>query len=363
MNAARPMASVTFEGIGKRYGDRPVIEGFDLEVRAGELMVLLGPSGCGKSTLLRMVAGLETPSAGVIRIGDRVVNDLPPRDRDVSMVFQSYALYPHMTVRENLAFGLEMRRVARADRDRLVNEAAQVLGLGDLLERTPRQLSGGQRQRVAVGRAIVRKPAVFLFDEPLSNLDAKLRLQTRSEIGRLQRELGTTTIYVTHDQVEAMTLGHRIALLDAGRLQQCGPPLELYERPANRFVAGFLGSPAMNFFPAVAGADGALVGPGYRFVLSAAARASSRVEPGAAVTVGIRPEHLARVHDPAAPAAGFVEGEVDLVEPLGSTVVVYLRVGDLRVATLAGGAGPPAVGERLRLVPEPEKLHLFGVRS
>jgi multiple sugar transport system ATP-binding protein len=268
-----------------------------------------------------------------------------------------------MTVRENLAFGLEMRRVARADRDRLVNEAAQVLGLADLLERTPRQLSGGQRQRVAVGRAIVRKPAVFLFDEPLSNLDAKLRLQTRSEIGRLQRELGTTTIYVTHDQVEAMTLGHRIALLDAGRLQQCGPPLELYERPANRFVAGFLGSPAMNFFPAVAGADGALVGPGYRFVLPAAARASTRVEPGAAVTVGIRPEHLARARDPAAPGAAFVEGEVDLVEPLGSTVVVYLRVGDLRVATLAAGAGLPAVGERLRLVPAPEKLHLFGVRS
>jgi len=353
------MADVRFEGISKRYGDKPVIEGFDLEVRAHELLVLLGPSGCGKSTLLRMVAGLETPTSGTIRIAGRVVNDLPPRDRDVAMVFQNYALYPHMTVRENLGFGLAMRKVPRTDREKAVTDAARILGLEDLLDRTPRQLSGGQRQRVAVGRAIVRKPSVFLFDEPLSNLDARLRLQTRGEIGRLQRELGTTTIYVTHDQVEAMTLGHRIALLDAGRLQQLGAPLELYDRPANRFVAGFIGSPAMNFFPALVRANGVLAGDGFRFVPAGDLALSQPLAEGERVTVGVRPEQLRLSAERADARSTEVSGEVELVEPLGGEAVVYLRVGGLRVAMRTPGSGRPAIGDRLTLTADPRSLHLF----
>jgi multiple sugar transport system ATP-binding protein len=353
------MTNVNFEGVGKRYGERAVIEGFDLEVRAYELMVLVGPSGCGKSTLLRMVAGLEELSAGVIRIAGRVVNGLPPRERDLAMVFQSYALYPHLTVRQNLAFGLEMRRVPKPERERLVGEAAQVLELTELLDRRPRQLSGGQRQRVALGRALVRKPAVFLFDEPLSNLDAKLRLQTRGEIGRLQRDLGTTTLYVTHDQVEAMTLGHRIAVLDGGRLQQCGPLSILYARPANRFVAGFLGSPPMNFFPARVESATRLAGPGFRFALPEPKALSGRLREGEQVVVGIRPEHLhpAGGEDDAGPVS--VRGEVELVEPLGAEAVVHLKVGELRVATRLAGPSLPRVGERLALAADAEALHLF----
>jgi multiple sugar transport system ATP-binding protein len=242
------MAHVLLEGISKHFGPVKVIEHLDLRIDDREFLVLVGPSGCGKSTVLRLIAGLEELTAGTIRIGGRVVNDVAPKDRDIAMVFQSYALYPHMSVRQNLEFGLRIRRVPAAEITQLVSEVADTLGIGDLLDRRPKQLSGGQRQRVAVGRAIVRKPSVFLFDEPLSNLDAKLRVQMRAEILKLQRRLQTTTIYVTHDQVEAMTMGRRIAVLNQGVLQQVGTPLEVYEQPANRFVASFIGTPPMNFF-------------------------------------------------------------------------------------------------------------------
>src|SRR3954449_6729371 len=240
------MAEVTFEEVAKRYGDVTVIEHLNLHIRDRELMVLVGPSGCGKSTALRMIAGLEDVSEGKVSIGGRVVNDLAPKDRDIAMVFQSYALYPHMSVRENLAFGLKMRGVPRDESNKRIDSAAQILGLSPLLERKPKELSGGQRQRVAVGRAIVRQPAVFLFDEPLSNLDAKLRVQTRAEITKLQQTLGTTSVYVTHDQVEAMTMGHRITVMRDGKIQQLGTPREVYEHPANAFVAQFIGTPPMN---------------------------------------------------------------------------------------------------------------------
>src|SRR5213593_4247968 len=250
------MAEVVFDKVGKRYRDVVVIEGLDLEIRDREFMVLVGPSGCGKTTALRMIAGLETVTEGTITIGGRVVNDVAPKDRDIAMVFQSYALYPHMSVRENLAFGLRMRKTPKETVDRLVAEAAELLGIPHLLGRKPRELSGGQRQRVAVGRAIVRRPSVFLFDEPLSNLDAKLRVQMRAEIARLQSALRTTTVYVTHDQVEAMTMGHRIAVLKDGKLQQLGTPLEIYETPANLFVAAFIGTPPMSFVPAAIDGSG-----------------------------------------------------------------------------------------------------------
>src|SRR6476659_8851779 len=247
------MAEVTLKGIKKAYGPVTVIPHFDLEIKDHEFMVLVGPSGCGKSTALRMIAGLEEITGGTIEIGGRVVNDVPPKDRDIAMVFQSYALYPHMTVRENMEFGLKIRKTPREEMNRRVNEAAQILGIMEFLDRKPKQLSGGQRQRVALGRAIVRKPAVFLFDEPLSNLDAKLRGQMRGEIKKLQSRLKTTTVYVTHDQVEAMTMGTRIAVMKDGRIQQIGEPLEIYDRPANLFVAGFVGTPPMNFLPARVG--------------------------------------------------------------------------------------------------------------
>src|SRR5437868_6276919 len=254
------MASVVLHDVAKRYGDNPpVITGISLEIQEHEFMVLVGPSGCGKSTLLRMVAGLEEITSGTIRIGERVVNDVHPKDRDIAMVFQSYALYPHMSVRDNLAFALKLRGTGRAEIDRMVGEAAKILGLGELLERRPRDLSGGQRQRVALGRAIVRKPSVFLFDEPLSNLDAKLRVQMRAEISTLQKRLQTTTVYVTHDQVEAMTMGDRMAVMSKGELQQVGTPLEVYEQPANLFVASFIGTPPMNFVPATFTDGGATV--------------------------------------------------------------------------------------------------------
>src|SRR3954463_9609385 len=246
------MSGVTFNEVAKRYGDVSVIEHLNLDVNDHELMVLVGPSGCGKSTALRMIAGLEDVSAGTISIGGRVVNDLAPKDRDIAMVFQSYALYPHMTVRENLEFGLRMRKVSADERARRVASAAEILGMSHLLDRKPKDLSGGQRQRVAVGRAIVRQPAVFLFDEPLSNLDAKLRVQTRAEITRLQQSLGTTSVYVTHDQIEAMTMGHRITVMRDGKIQQVGTPAEVYEKPANTFGASFFGRPPMNLFPATA---------------------------------------------------------------------------------------------------------------
>src|SRR6187455_2587477 len=252
------MATVTFDNVNKVYGDFHAVKDLNLEIGDAEFMVLVGPSGCGKTTSLRMIAGLEEISSGTLRIGDRVVNDVPPKDRDIAMVFQSYALYPHMSVRENLAFGLKLRKVPKPEIERRVNEAAETIQLQKLLDRKPKELSGGQRQRVALGRAIVREPAVFLMDEPLSNLDAKLRVQTRAEIARLHQRLETTVVYVTHDQVEAMTMGQRIAVMSDGLLQQVGTPQQLYDHPVNRFVAGFIGSPSMNFIETDAPRDGSM---------------------------------------------------------------------------------------------------------
>src|SRR6202171_2129828 len=283
------MADLTFTHVAKRYGDVSIIDDLDLHVRDHELMVLVGPSGCGKSTALQMIAGLEEITSGTISIGPRVVNDLAPKDRDIAMVFQSYALYPHMTVRENLEFGLKMRGVEKAETRKRVDDAAAILDTAHLLEHTPPARSGGERQRVAVGRAIVRQPAVFLSDEPLSNLDAKLRVQTRAEITRLQQTLGTTSVYVTHDQIEAMTMGQRITVLRDGRIQQVGTPQEVYARPANVFVAGFIGTPPMNLVAAVAG-QGMLRASS--FALPIAAPLRSALHEGQRVMLGIRPEHI-----------------------------------------------------------------------
>src|SRR5215208_7037694 len=317
------MPPVTFEHVCKRFGDASIVEDFDLEVGDGELLVLVGGSGSGKSTVLRMLAGLESVSAGRIRIGDRDVTALAPRDRDVAMVFQDYALYPHMTVRENLSLGLRLRKMPRQEIDRRVGWVGATLGLEPLLGRKPRQLSGGQQQRVAMGRAMVREPAVFLFDEPLSNLDAGLRAQMRIEIGALQRRLRTTTLYVTHDQVEAMTLGDRIVVLADHRIQQVGRPMDVYRAPANRFVAGFIGTPPMNFLEGRVEAS-AFVGDAVRLPL-----APGRPAPAGPATLGIRPEDLAVVPaDAAAAAAGaLAAGRVVLVERLGSASHVHVDAG------------------------------------
>src|SRR5690349_975745 len=313
------MATVTFENVDKMYGDFQRVKDLNLEIGDGEFMVLVGPSGCGKTTSLRMIAGLEEITSGTLRIGDRVVNDVPPKDRDIAMVFQSYALYPHMSVRDNLAFGLKLRKVPKAEIERRVNEAAETIQVRKLLDRKPKELSGGQRQRVALGRAIVREPAVFLMDEPLSNLDAKLRVQTRAEIARIHQRLGTTTVYVTHDQVEAMTMGSRIAVMSEGLLQQVGTPQTLYDQPSNKFVAGFIGSPSMNFVEGtVEGTgDGAtLKGPGDFSIPVPARYRQSMDTSGRKVIVGFRPEHLelAEITEP----SGSFNGRADVVEYLGN---------------------------------------------
>jgi multiple sugar transport system ATP-binding protein len=369
------MAEVTLRHVHKSFGQVTVIEDLDLDVEDHEFMVLVGPSGCGKSTALRMIAGLEEATAGTIEIGGRVVNDVPPRDRDIAMVFQSYALYPHMTVRENLEFGLKIRKTPAPERARLVGEAAAILGLGEYLDRKPKQLSGGQRQRVAVGRAIVRQPAVFLFDEPLSNLDAKLRVQMRAEISRLQKQLRTTTVYVTHDQVEAMTMGHRIAVMHGGRLQQVGTPLEVYEQPANLFVAGFIGTPPMNFLPGVlAGAtgDGAMASVatsgGLELRLPARLGAAIRGQAGRGVVLGIRPENL---REPGGDGGGRggdrggdgarqpITARVEFVEPLGHEVIVHGRVGDHLLIAKVDPHRAPAMGAELAMALETDAVHLF----
>jgi multiple sugar transport system ATP-binding protein len=351
------MAAVRFEGVAKTYSgaSTPVVQGLDLQVADGEFMVLVGPSGCGKSTTLRMLAGLEEPSAGRISIGDVDVTDLPPAQRGVAMVFQSYALYPHMTVAQNLGFGLRMAGRSRQQIDAAVQRAAERLQLTALLGRLPKALSGGQRQRVAIGRAIVREPQVFLFDEPLSNLDAALRTQMRIELAHLHRSLGTTVVYVTHDQVEAMTLGDRIAVFNHGRIEQVGEPMQVYQQPANRFVAGFLGSPRMNFLPVQGASETAIEVPGG--LLRWPQRQG--VDSSRVATVGVRPEHLQLVDD----AAGFaLAGEVDTVEQLGDMSVAYVSLAGLDVPLslkLGAAGGVPVRGAKVSLGAEPQHLLAF----
>ena len=367
------MSSISIRGVTKSYGPTPVIHGLDVEIAQGEFIVVVGPSGCGKSTLLRMVAGLERITGGEIAIGERVVNELEPKDRDIAMVFQNYALYPHMSVFDNMAYGLKIAGLPREEIRQRVDRAAAILELGDFLERKPRQLSGGQRQRVAMGRAIVRDPSVFLFDEPLSNLDAKLRVQMRLEIKQLQRSLGTTSVYVTHDQVEAMTLADRLIVMNAGVAEQIDTPLAVYSHPASRFVAGFIGSPAMNFL------DSSLAEDGTHLALASGDRLTldhhpAGLTPGSPVTLGLRPEDLLLCQEPEAALSLAVE----MVEPLGADTLVHGRLAagngaaegsshdtalvsataDLLTLRLPGTAHF-AQGERLPLRAEMESLHLF----
>jgi sn-glycerol 3-phosphate transport system ATP-binding protein len=352
------MAQVHLKGVKKTYDNKvAVIHGIDMEIRDGEFIVIVGPSGCGKSTLLRMVAGLERITGGEVSIGDRVVNNLEPKDRDIAMVFQNYALYPHMSVYDNMAYGLKIRGLVREEIDLRVKKAARILELDKLLERKPRQLSGGQRQRVAMGRAIVREPAVFLFDEPLSNLDAKLRVQMRLEIKRLQRELAVTSIYVTHDQVEAMTLADRLIVMNGGVADQIGTPMDVYDKPASMFVAGFIGSPSMNFLAGTVSAGQRSVdlagAPAVRVSLPLAE--DTRAPAGAAVTVGMRPEHLTPS------ASGPVEFDIEMAEPLGADTLLHGRFGDLRelVTVRQSGHVIARPGEKRRFDIDARHLHLF----
>jgi multiple sugar transport system ATP-binding protein len=358
------MAQVLMKDLNKKYDEVHAVKDVNLHIRDKEFIVLVGPSGCGKSTTLRMVAGLEEITAGEIAIGDRVVNDLPPKDRDIAMVFQNYALYPHMTVYDNMAFGLKMRKFPKAEIAKRVREAAEILGIQDLLKRKPRQLSGGQRQRVAVGRAIVRHPQVFLFDEPLSNLDAKLRVQMRVELKRLHDRLETTAIYVTHDQVEAMTLGDRVVVMKDGWIQQVGEPLELYTKPANRFVAGFIGSPAMNFVDVTIQGDGNLSAQGTGLRLGIPASLAGRLGPykGQRVTLGVRPEdlHIAAGGD----QAPFVfDAVVDVVEPLGSEILLDVKAGPNSLVARVDPSVRLKVHDGVRLAVNPERLHFFDTTS
>jgi multiple sugar transport system ATP-binding protein len=340
------MSDVLLSGVEKAFGDNPIVRGVSLEVRSGEFLVLVGPSGCGKTTLLRLIAGLEQADAGDISIAGRRVNDVPPRDRDVAMVFQSYALYPHMTVRENLEFGLALRKLPRPEIDGRVSEVAQLLEIHALLDRKPKALSGGQRQRVAMGRAIVRRPKIFLFDEPLSNLDTALRVQMRGELARLHRRLAATMIYVTHDQVEAMTLATRVAVLDRGKLQQVGAPLELYDRPDNRFVAGFLGSPSMNFLAAKR-SDSQLVGEGFSLP------APGGPELPESVLVGLRPQDL-RISP-----KGFLRGTVDAVERLGFDGYAFLSSPAGPIAARFDKGVEVSVGDAVAVEAVGDALHVF----
>jgi len=359
------MASVTFDKATQIYRgtDEPAVDALDLAVEDGEFMVLVGPSGCGKSTSLRMLAGLEEVSSGVIRIGDRDVTHLQPKDRDIAMVFQSYALYPHMTVGENMGFALKISGVPKSEIATRVHSAAQLLGIDDYLSRKPKALSGGQRQRVAMGRAIVREPQVFLMDEPLSNLDAKLRVETRTQIAALQRRLGTTTVYVTHDQTEALTMGDRVAVLKDGLLQQVDTPRTMYDRPANAFVAGFIGSPQMNLFEGRL-ADGAVQVAGHEIPIErtrVSAAAGDRVE---TVQIGVRPEDLRL----AGSGDNGIDAEVILIEELGADAYVYARVGELDRPTFdivvrVDGRKPPRKGEHIKIVIAPERTHMFSAAT
>jgi multiple sugar transport system ATP-binding protein len=359
------MATVTFDQVTKKYGEVTAVDDLSLEITDGEFMVFVGPSGCGKTTSLRMIAGLEDISSGLLRIGERIVNDVAPKDRDIAMVFQSYALYPHMTVRDNLAFGLKLRKVPKPEIEKRVADAAGILDLGKYLDRKPKELSGGQRQRVALGRAIVREPAVFLMDEPLSNLDAKLRVQTRAEILRLHQRLKTTMVYVTHDQTEAMTMGTRIAVMNEGRLQQVGPPQELYDVPVNRFVAGFIGSPSMNFvdMTTVATSDGRLTleAAGISLQVPERLRASLGEGSGRTIIAGFRPEHFA-ISSEAEPGASFA-AKADVVEYLGNEELIHLDVAGRDIVALLSSEHRIRSGDAMSLTVPLPKVHLFDPES
>jgi multiple sugar transport system ATP-binding protein len=361
------MASVKLDNVRKVYPNGHVaVAGATFEARDAELLVLVGPSGCGKTTTLRMIAGLESASSGTLSIGERVVNDVKPADRDIAMVFQSYALYPHMSVAENLAFGLKLRGVAADEIRRRVDEAARMLGLDEMLERQPRALSGGQRQRVALGRALVRQPKVFLLDEPLSNLDAKLRLSMRVEIARLHRRLGTTMIYVTHDQIEAMTLGQRIVVFNSGQIQQVDTPMNLYTKPANLFVAGFLGSPAMNFFRGVLRAQGHLyLDCGATILpLGTDAGVAARLQGSLnkELVAGVRPEDL-RPLATSAPAQPSLSAQLDVVEPVGNEVFLNLSCGGAEIVARTPPGDLPEPGSQMNLGYAPAALHFFDAKT
>jgi multiple sugar transport system ATP-binding protein len=357
------LAAVRLDSVRKIYANGQVaVADASFEAADGELLVLVGPSGCGKSTLLRIVAGLESVTSGTLAIGGRVVNDMPPRDRDIAMVFQNYALYPHMSVAQNLAFGLMLRRTPRDEIAARVGEAAAMLDLSGVLDRKPAELSGGQRQRVALGRALVRKPSVFLLDEPLSNLDAKLRLGMRVEIARLHKRLGATMIYVTHDQIEAMTLGDRIVVMNRGEIQQIDAPMRLYEKPANVFVAGFLGSPAMNFFRGkVDAANGMRIDLGEASLQLPATLASAVAnDAGREVLVGVRPEDLVLASDTDADA---IETTLDVVEPVGNEMFLNLRCGDQAIVMRVSPQAMPESGATLRIAMKPDRVHLFDAKT
>ena len=361
------MASVTYEHVYKRFGDVIAVNDLNIEIADKEFLVLVGPSGCGKTTSLRLLAGLEEISDGRILIGDRVVNDVPPKDRDIAMVFQSYALYPHMSVYDNMAFGLKLRKVPKAEIDKRVKEAAEILGISQLLDRKPKQLSGGQRQRVAVGRAIVRDPQVFLLDEPLSNLDAKLRVQTRAEISKLHQRLGTTFIYVTHDQVEAMTMGTRIAVMKDGILQQIDTPQNLYDHPGNMFVAGFIGSPSMNFFDAtLVDQDGKMFVDGGTFKVQVPEnkKAAYVANKGKKIVFGIRPEDV-YAEQYAAPGItpAPIKAEVDVTELMGNEIFLYLLSGKKSFIARVDPRTHARPGETLDLVLNMDNMHVFDPQS
>ena len=343
------MAQVTLRKVVKFYDDVEAVSAIDLDIADKEFVVLVGPSGCGKSTTLRMIAGLEEITDGTIRIGDRAVNDLQPKDRDTAMVFQSYALYPHMTVRDNMGFSLKLRKENRRKIAEGVSRAAKILNLDPYLDRYPRELSGGQRQRVAMGRAIVRDPKVFLFDEPLSNLDAKLRVAMRAEIKALHQRLKTTTVYVTHDQVEAMTMADRIAVMNEGRIEQLGEPLELYDRPDNLFVAQFIGSPAMNVFEGV-------YSNGMVQALGAYWPCEVKAQEGQRVAYGIRPEHLSLKE-------GGITAQIEVVEPMGAETETLVKVGGQNLTMMTHGRSKVGPGERVFLAPQPAQVHLFDAAS
>jgi multiple sugar transport system ATP-binding protein len=359
------VAQVTLNNVVKRFEQAEAVRGIDLDIADQEFVVLVGPSGCGKSTTLRMIAGLEETTAGEIMIGGQVVNDLPPKDRDIAMVFQNYALYPHMTVFENMSFGLRLRRFPKAEIKQRVERAARILDITDLLGRRPRQLSGGQRQRVAMGRAIVRDPKVFLFDEPLSNLDAKLRVQMRTEIKKVHQQVRTTTIYVTHDQVEAMTLADRVVVMNGGRIEQIGTPQELYHRPRTRFVASFIGSPGMNFIPCrlieTAGALAVRLGQGLTLPVPAEHSAAYKPHVGRALVLGIRPEHLTEARAYAS-GAEFVM-PVEVIEPMGMETMVYIIVDgtELCARVTPEAALPP--GEPMRFLADMRHMHLIDPKN